>query len=128
MEDCIFDKIVRGELPSYKIYEDDKFMSFLDIHPRTRGHALVIPKKHYQWVYDVPEFGEYWEVALKVTKAQLKALNAEFISYVTYGLDVPHAHIHVIPRYKEKELVPGIIKVPPDEMKVITEKLKKELI
>lgn len=98
MDDCIFCKIVKGEIPSFKIYEDDSFFAFLDIFPRVKGHALVIPKKHYRWVYDVPEFGEYWEVAKKVTLAVKKTLNAKSVSYLTFGEEVPHAHIHILPQ------------------------------
>lgn len=99
MEECIFCKIVKGGIPAYKVYEDSNFLAFLDIHPHTKGHTLVIPKTHYQWVYDVPNFGEYWEAALQVTKNILEKLQPRFVSYLTYGLDVPHAHIHIIPRY-----------------------------
>lgn len=100
-EDCIFCKIVRGEIPSHKVYEDEAFMAFLDIRPLTRGNSLVIPKKHYHWVYDVPNFGEYFEVAKKVGLAAQKAFNADWICFLTLGLEVPHAHIRVIPRYKD---------------------------
>ena len=62
MENCIFCKIVSGEIPSYKVYEDNEFMAFLDVRPLNLGHTLVIPKKHYRWVWDVPNIGEYYEV------------------------------------------------------------------
>jgi len=101
MEDCIFCKIVTGQIPSYKIYEDAKYLGFMDIFPRAKGHTLVIPKKHYQWVYDVPEFGEYWEVTKKVSMNIQKQLNARFVSYVTLGEEVPHAHIHILPQTSE---------------------------
>lgn len=97
MEDCIFCKIAKGEIPSYKVYEDENFLAFLDVFPRTKGHTLVIPKKHYRWVYDVPNFGEYWEVARKVALKVQKKLQSKFVSFVTYGVDVPHAHIHILP-------------------------------
>ena len=101
MENCIFCKIVSGKIPSYKIYENNLFYSFLDVFPKTKGHTLIIPKKHYRWVYDVPEFGVYWETALTVTKAVQKALKPEWVSYLTVGLIAPHAHIHIIPRYEK---------------------------
>lgn len=97
--DCIFCKIVNGEVPCHKIYEDDNFIAFLDINPLSQGNSLVIPKKHYQWVYDVPNFSQYWEVTKKITLATIKALNADSISYLTLGYEVPHAHIRVIPRF-----------------------------
>jgi len=66
MDDCIFCKIVKGEIPAFKVYEDNDFLAFLDINPISVGHTLLIPKKHYRWVYDVPNFGEYWQVAQKI--------------------------------------------------------------
>ena len=99
MDDCIFCKIVKGEIPCYKVYEDDDFIAFLDIKPINEGHTLVIPKKHYRWVWDVNNFGDYWEFAGKVAKRLIKNLNAEIVNFVTMGKDVPHAHIHIVPRY-----------------------------
>lgn len=101
MKDCIFCKIVKGEIPSLKVYEDVNFMAFLDINPNTKGHTLVVPKTHYRWTYDVPNFGEYFEFARKVAKGCIKGLGADWISFITVGLDVSHAHIHVIPRYPD---------------------------
>ena len=99
MEDCIFCKIVKGELPSYKVYEDEHFLAFLDINPQSPGHAQVIPKKHYRWVWDVPNIGEYFEVVKKVALAQKKAFNPEFIASKIVGTEVPHAHIWILPSY-----------------------------
>lgn len=97
MDTCLFCKIVKKEVPSYKIYEDEEFIGFLDVFPRAKGHALIIPKKHYRWVYDVPNFGEYWEAA-KVTAQKIQiVLGSKFISFLTSGLDLPHAHIHILP-------------------------------
>ena len=97
MNDCIFCKIVKGEIPSHKVYEDDNFFAFLDINPRGTGHAQVIPKQHYRWVWDVPNVGEYFEVVRKIAKAQQKAFNTELIRSQVYGEDVLHAHIWVWP-------------------------------
>lgn len=129
MPDCIFCKIVKGELPSYKIYEDSDFMAFLDIQPRAKGHTLVIPKKHYRWVYDVPEkeFEKYWGVVLKVTKAMQKAMNPTFVTYVTHGLEIEHAHIHVVPRKNETAFVPELKSFPKKEMEEMTKKIKQEI-
>ena len=99
MTDCIFCKIINRELPCYKVYEDSEFLAFLDINPLNLGHSLIIPKKHYQWTWNVPNFGGYWEVALKITKGIMEGLNAERVQYITIGEKVPHAHIHVVPRY-----------------------------
>jgi len=129
MNDCIFCKIIKGELPSYKIYEDDLFICILDIFPRTKGHALVIPKKHHRWVYDVPEFKEYWDCVLRLTNAMQKSLSPDFVSYVTHGLEVPHAHIHVLPRYKdETSFVPDTKKFTKEQMEETAEKIRKEVL
>ena len=99
--DCIFCKIVKGEIPSYKVYEDDNFIAFLDINPRSPGHSQVIPKKHYQFVWDVPNAGEYFEVAKKIAIAQRKAFGQEIIISSIVGTEVPHAHIWIFP-YPDK--------------------------
>ena len=77
MNNCIFCKIVRGEAPSHKIYEDAKFLAFIDINPISPGHTLVIPKEHYRFVWDVPDAREYFEVAKKIAKAQQKAFGTD---------------------------------------------------
>lgn len=96
-ENCIFCKIVKGEIPSTKIYEDENFLAFLDIRPLGPGHIQVIPKKHYKYVWDVPNAGEYFEVVKKIALAQKKAFNADFVRSQIYGQEVPHAHIWVWP-------------------------------
>lgn len=100
MTNCIFCRIVKGEIPTPKVYEDDNFLAFLDMHPLNRGHTLVIPKKHVRWVQDVQPFGKYWETALKVTNGIMNGLKADRVQYITVGEVVLHAHIHVVPRYE----------------------------
>ena len=95
MKDCIFCKIVAGEIPAEKVYEDDHFLAFLDIRPLSPGHTLVIPKKHYRWVWDVPEAGAYFETAKKVAHAIQKAFGAGAVHAKIVGEEVPHAHIWV---------------------------------
>lgn len=125
MNDCIFCKIVSHELPSYTVYEDDLFLGFLDVFPRVKGHTLLIPKKHYRWTYDVPEFGLYWEAVKKITDAMQTAMNPQFVTYVTHGLEVPHAHIHILPRKKgESSFVPDTKSFPKNEMTTIAEKIR----
>ena len=102
MESCIFCKIVKGEIPSHKVYEDDNFFAFLDIHPHTPGHTQVIPKKHYRWVWQVPNAGEYFEVVKKIALAQQKAFQTDFVLSKIIGDEVPHAHIWVFPNDKVK--------------------------
>ena len=97
MNDCIFCKLVAGEIPSHTVYEDEDFIVFMDITPRSPGHVQVIPKKHYRWVWDVPNAGAYFEVAQKIAKAEQKAFGVEKIYGNIAGDDVAHAHIWVYP-------------------------------
>lgn len=132
MNDCIFCKIVKGELPSYKIYEDEEFLAFLDIFPRTKGHTLVIPKTHYRWAYDMSEelFGRAWKVVHKVSKKIQSVLKPDFISYMTFGTEVPHVHLWIIPRYdlhtrkKGEEVIPSINKISAEELMKIASVLR----
>ncbi len=111
--DCIFCKIVRGEIPCYKVYEDDLFLGFLDIFPLSAGNALLIPKQHHRWVTDVPEFGAYWEAAKKLSMSILQSLNAYSVSFLTLGEEVPHAHIRIIPRYSPEDIYLTLKKTEP---------------
>ncbi len=97
MENCIFCKIVRGEIPSHKVYEDENFFAFLDIHPQSPGHVQVIPKQHYRWVWDTPNTGEYFEVVKKIALAERKAFDTDWILSKIVGDEVEHAHIWVFP-------------------------------
>lgn len=97
METCIFCKIVRGELPSHKVYDDENFLAFLDRNPRAPGHTLVIPKAHERWVWDVVPFDAYFEIARKIAKAQQKAFGVEGVWSRVTGEDVAHAHIWIFP-------------------------------
>ncbi len=128
MSDCIFCKIVKGEIPCYKVYEDENFLGFLDIKPINPGHSLLIPKTHYQWVDDVPNFGDYFEAAKKIGLAIKKVLLPQAVCYVTLGFLVPHAHIRIIPRFENDGHKDGLNfelykEVSPEEMKEIAEKL-----
>lgn len=99
MSDSIFTKIINGDIPSYKIYEDDKTLAFLDIHPVQQGHTLVIPKKQIEFVWDLPQ-GDYralMNTAQKVALALRRKLPVNYVGSQIVGIDVPHAHIHLIP-------------------------------
>lgn len=129
-ESCIFCKIVAGEIPSYKVYEDEKFLAFLDIRPLNPGHTQVIPKKHYRWTWDVPNFGDYWEVARKVAQGAMKGLGVGSVSFATLGHEVPHAHIWVIPRFAgdgHGGLInwANIKNIERDKLEEIAEKIRK---
>ena len=96
-ENCIFCKIIAGEIPCYKVYEDENFLAFLDIHPNAPGHVQVIPKTHFRFVWDMPNVGEYFEIVKKIALAQKKAFSVEIVRSQIYGEQVPHAHIWVWP-------------------------------
>lgn len=102
MPNCIFCKIAKGEIPAQKVFEDDRFLAFLDINPQATGHCQVIPKEHYAWVWDVPYIGAYMEAAQKVAEAQRKAFGTEMIVSRIIGDEVPHAHIWLIPQRHTK--------------------------
>lgn len=95
----IFSKIITGEIPSYKIAENDHFFAFLDIYPVQKGHTLVIPKIEVDKIFDVPD--EYLRDLLLFAKPIAKAIEASFscnrVNIITVGLEVPHAHVHLIP-------------------------------
>ncbi|MDB5159857.1 MAG: hypothetical protein JWO99_120 [Candidatus Saccharibacteria bacterium] len=99
MQDSIFTKIIRGEIPSHKIYEDEDVIAFLDIHPVTPGHTLVVPKKQVEFVWDL-DAETYAKLTVATKKIALhlrETLDAEYIGSQIIGVDVPHAHIHLIP-------------------------------
>lgn len=103
MNDCIFCKIISKEIPAHIVYEDDNFLAFLDIRPQSPGHTLVIPKKHYRWVWDVPNIGTYFEVSQKVANAQRKAFGVEKIVSKIVGEEIPHAHVWLMPDWDMTE-------------------------
>lgn len=125
----IFSKIVAGEIPSYKIAEDDKHYAFLDINPVAPGHTLVIPKKKVSYLFDLSD-EEYTALQLfakKVALAMKKALPCERIGVTVIGLEVPHAHIHLVPITKESDMNFSKPKMTldPAEMVEIKEKITK---
>ena len=94
----IFSKIIAGEIPCYKIYEDDKVFAFLDIHPETMGHTLVIPKNEVDKIYDLPDedYQALMAAVKKLSKHMEEKLDARILWKVV-GTDVPHAHVHLMP-------------------------------
>ena len=132
MDRCLFCQIVKKQIPAITVYEDKDFMAFLDIYPKVYGHTLVIPKKHYRWVYDVKPYTKYWQLARQIGLAALRAFNARWISFMTVGEEVPHAHIHVLPR-TEADHQPAvvnfskIVKLSRNQLKAIAIRLKQEM-
>ena len=121
MDKCIFCEIVAGNIPSYKIYEDEKYLAFLDIMPWCEGHTLVIPKQHVQWVWDYEEVGEYFEVVRKIAKHLREVSREEVVRSNIDGWEVPHAHIHIKPG--KGSGMKGE-KISPEEMQKIVTKFK----
>ncbi len=126
----IFSKIVSGEIPSYKIAEEKNFFAFLDINPLAKGHALVIPKKEIDYVFDIDD-DMYKELLLftkKVASAIEKSVKCIRMGMVIYGLDVPHAHIHLIPLLGSDDIdfKKPPLKLTSEEFKEIAERIKNE--
>lgn len=99
MADSIFTKIIKGEIPCHKIYENEKTFAFLDIHPKTPGHTLVVPKKQVEFVWDL-EDADYQALMATAKKIALRireVLDAPYVGELVLGVDVPHAHLHVYP-------------------------------
>ena len=127
----IFSKIVAGEIPSYKIAEDEHFFAFLDIHPLMPGHTLVIPKKETDYLFDIDdrELAAMIVFAKKIALALKTAIPCKRIGMAVVGMEVPHAHIHLIPINKEADMLFSKPKLnpPAEEMKAIAEKISKSL-
>ena len=102
----IFSRIVAGEIPCYKIAENDKFFAFFDISPLAPGHTLVIPKKEEDYIFDISDedLAEMIVFAKKVAVAIKKAIPCKKVGVAVIGLEVPHAHIHLVPMQKEGDL------------------------
>lgn len=130
MEKTIFDRIISGEIPSYKIFEDDKFYAFLDINPVQAGHTLVVPKKTVDFIFDMEDddCGEMMIFAKKIAKAIKGAIECRKIGVAVIGLEVNHAHIHLIPISKEGDMdFKNKKTLSPQEMKDIQDRIIKNL-
>jgi histidine triad (HIT) family protein len=117
----IFARIASGEIPSYKIAEDDRFFAFLDINPLAKGHALVIPKQEIDYLFDLDEemYEDLWLFAMKVAKAVKQVVPCIKVGVAVIGLEVPHAHIHLVPMNTMDDINFSRPKLtfPADEMK-----------
>ena len=101
MENCIFCKIAKKEIPCAKVYEDKNFLAFLDIQPVSDGHLLIIPKKHIVWMQDAEDkiISEIFKLSKKLVLAVKKGIKCDYVQVSIVGKDIPHFHIHLIPRY-----------------------------
>lgn len=102
----IFSKIINGDIPCYKIAEDDRFFAFLDINPVSWGHTLVVPKNETDYIFDLSdeEIGEMMKFAKRVAAGIKEAVPCRKVGMAVLGLEVPHAHIHLIPLTKEGDM------------------------
>ena len=102
----IFSRIIQGEIPCYRIAEEDRFFAFLDINPMTKGHTLVVPKQEIDYLFDLDDtlLADMMVFAKKVAKAIGAALPCERVGMMVIGLEVPHAHIHLIPINREGDM------------------------
>ena len=127
----IFSRIVNGEIPSYKIAEDDNYYAFLDINPLSKGHTLVIPKQEVDYLFDVDDdlLAGMMVFAKKIAVAQKKAIPCLRVGVAVLGLEVPHAHIHLVPLQSEKDLnfSNPKLKLSADEFVKIAESIKQNL-
>ena len=123
----IFTKIINGEIPCYKVAEDEKFLAFLDINPLYEGHTLVVPKKEIDYYFDLPDdlMAEMNIFAKKVAKAIKKSVTCERIGVAVVGLEVPHAHIHLIPINKVHDIsfAKPRVKFTAEEFQAIADKI-----
>ncbi|MCE4566014.1 HIT family protein [Maribellus sp. CM-23] len=119
----IFTRIVNGEIPAYKVAEDDNFLAFLDVFPTAKGHTLVIPKKEVDYLFDLDDemYAGLQMFAKKVALGIQKAIPCVKVGVMVLGLEVPHAHIHLVPMQSEKDLLhfSEKVKFPPEEMEAI---------
>ena len=125
----IFSKIIRGDIPCYKIAEDEHFFAFLDISPMTKGHTLVIPKVEEDYIFNLPDdmVGDMMIFAKKVAVAIKKAIPCVRVGVAVLGMEVPHAHIHLVPLTKESDLNfrNPKLNLSSEEMNALAEEIRK---
>lgn len=125
----IFSRIIDGEIPCYKIAENEHFFAFLDINPVAKGHTLVVPKKEVDYIFDLEDsnLGAMMVFAKKVGKAIEKVVPCNRIGVSVIGLEVPHAHIHLIPinQLHDMDFTADRVKMEASEMKELAEKIAK---
>ena len=127
----IFAKIISGEVPAFKVAENENFLAFLDIYPISRGHVLVIPKKETDYLFDitVDAYLELWKFAQEVAKAMDKVIDCKRIGVAVIGLEVPHAHIHLVPLNSILDInfESPKLSLPEEEMDAVAQMIRKAL-
>lgn len=124
----IFSRIIAGEIPCYKVAEDDRFFAFLDINPMTKGHTLVVPKQETDYLFDLDDalLADMMVFAKKVAASLQKHMDCVRVGVAVIGLEVPHAHIHLIPIKSESDMNfrNPKLKLSPEEMQEIAETVR----
>lgn len=127
----IFSKIIAGEIPSYKVAEDDRFYAFLDINPVNWGHTLVVPKQETDYIFDIDDeqLGAMMIFAKKVAGAIKRAIPCRKVGVTVLGLEVPHAHIHLVPLQKEGDMnfAHKISNPDPEKMRALCDAIAAEM-
>lgn len=126
----IFSKIIAGDIPSYKVAEDERFYAFLDINPLAKGHTLVVPKREVDYIFDLDdeELAAMQVFAKRVALAIQQAFPCKKVGQAVIGLEVPHAHIHLIPIQKESDMIFSHpkLQLTDDEFKAIAEAIRQQ--
>jgi histidine triad (HIT) family protein len=121
MEESIFTKIVKGDIPSHKVYENERVLAFLDIHPVTAGHTLVIPKRQVEFLWDLDDedYQAVMAAAKAVARRMREVLGVKYVGVKVIGVDVPHAHVQLVPFNTSAEYnVPQDMESEPDHAKL----------
>jgi histidine triad (HIT) family protein len=130
MADCIFCKIIAKEIPAAIVWEDEKFLAFLDLHPVNPGHLLIVPKEHSDTIFDMPDnlYQALFNTAKALSAPLQKAMGSVRVGMVVEGFGVPHVHLHLVPINGPHELDSTRAKaMPAEELAAIAEKIKKEI-
>lgn len=127
----IFSKIAAGEIPSYKVAEDDRYFAFLDINPLVKGHVLVIPKQEVDYIFDVEDktLADMMVFAKRIAKAIERVVPCKRIGVAVLGLEVPHAHIHLVPLNSEADISfqKPRAKLSPDEFSELAKQISEAI-
>lgn len=126
----IFTKIINGEIPAYKIAENDKFLAFLDVNPNAKGHTLCIPKQEINKIFDMDEdlYLELMQFSRKIAIALEKAIDCKRVGMAVVGLEVPHVHVHLIPLNEMDEMrFSNKVKLEKEEFEDLVKKIQKSL-
>jgi len=127
----IFSKIISGDVPAYKVFENENFLAFLDIFPLAKGHVLVIPKKETDYLFDIfsDEYLELWKFVQQVAKAMDMVIDCKRIGVAVIGLEVPHTHIHLVPLNNVSDInfERPKLSFSEEEMDAVAQKIRKAL-